>query len=68
MAKLLKRLAENSRLVGGVIAGGLKALGTTLRFEVDDRSGMTHWGGVEEPVIWVAWHNRVLMLPEFYRS
>ena len=68
MGKSLKRLAENSQLVGWVIATCLKALGTTLRFEVDDRSGMLGDPGMREPVIWAAWHNRVLMLPELYRA
>ena len=67
MAGTLKRLAENSRFVGGVVATGLKALGATLRFEVEDEAGLYRGEAAGKPLIWVAWHNRVLLLPEFYR-
>jgi len=66
--KPLKRLAENGPLIGGVAGTLMRGLGKTLRFEIEDCSGMLSHGGHPGGVIWVAWHNRVVILPEFYRQ
>jgi lysophospholipid acyltransferase (LPLAT)-like uncharacterized protein len=68
VASLIKRIAQHSGLVGGVIASCNKALGSTLRFDLVDQSGFLDGGSSGAPVIWLAWHNRVLFLPELYRT
>ena len=64
----LKRLAENSSFVGGSIATMIKSVGKTLRFEIEDESGMLTREETQDPVIWVSWHNRVFILPSFYKG
>jgi len=66
--KPLKRLAENGPLVGGAIASLIKSVGATLRFEIDDQCGMCLHQGHDRPVIWVAWHNRVFILPSIHQQ
>ena len=44
----------------------IRALCATLRFEVEDRCGMTR-GGLPCPLIVILWHNRILVAPFIYR-
>ena len=68
MRSPLKRLAENGSLGGGGLATLIKAVGRTLDFAIEDKSGMIVRAAHHEPVIWVCWHNRVFILPTFYRT
>lgn len=49
-------------LIAPLLTFFVRALALTLRFKVLDQSGMTK-GIVRCPVIWVFWHNRILVLP-----
>lgn len=48
--------------IGWFAAFLIRTLGRTLRFRVNDRTGMCE-GGKQSPVIWAFWHNRMLMVP-----
>lgn len=43
----------------------LRLLGLTLRFRLEDRSGLRD-ERIKHPVIWAFWHNRMLMVPVIY--
>jgi len=53
-------------LIPSLLACLIRALAFTLRFKVLDRTGMTK-GNIQRPVIWVFWHNRILMLPSAFK-
>lgn len=54
-------------LLPGLIAPLLRTLAWTWRFEVDDRAGLTATDSPEQPpVIWVLWHNRLIVIPILY--
>jgi lysophospholipid acyltransferase (LPLAT)-like uncharacterized protein len=43
----------------------MRLLGRTLRFRIDDRSGLRS-GELTGPIIWAFWHNRMCMMPMVY--
>ena len=49
------------RNLGKVVAWLIRALGTTLRFEVEDRAGAFARG--RPGWIWAFWHNRMFVIP-----
>ena len=49
-------------IIGWLAAFLIRALGLTLRFRVNDLSGVCA-GAAEFPVIWAFWHNRMLVVP-----
>ena len=49
-------------VIAWVAATLIRLLGRTLRVRVDDRCGLTR-GEIAEPLIWLFWHNRVLIMP-----
>ena len=51
------------RLLGWLIAGLMKTLGATLRWRIDDRAGVLRGEARDEPLLWVCWHNRLLLTP-----
>lgn len=54
-------------LLPGIIAPILRILAWTWRFEVDDRAGLTATDTPQQPpVIWVLWHNRLIVIPILY--
>lgn len=46
----------------------MKLLSRTLQWQVDDPAGMLRQKMPRSPVIWVCWHNRVLLAPVFHRD
>ncbi|MEX1048387.1 MAG: lysophospholipid acyltransferase family protein [Akkermansiaceae bacterium] len=51
----------------GILAGwGMKLWSCTLRFEIDDRCGVTTPGNQAAPVIFALWHNRIFTLPPIW--
>lgn len=51
----------------GTLAGWLMRLWTaTLRYEVEDRCGITHPGAGLPPVIYAMWHNRIFVIPSIW--
>ena len=59
----MAKFRPNPRLLGWVIAGLMKALGATLRWRIDDRAGLLRGEARDEPLLWVCWHNRLLLTP-----
>jgi lysophospholipid acyltransferase (LPLAT)-like uncharacterized protein len=52
----------------GKVAGRLmQAWCATLRFEIVDRCGLTRPGGIEGPVIYCLWHNRIFTVPAAWK-
>lgn len=56
---------RKASVIGAVGAGILKLLNATLRFRFEDRAGIAGRGDVP-PVIWIFWHNRVVVVPHTY--
>lgn len=42
----------------------IRALTSTLRFRIHDRSGIMDPGSATPPVVWLFWHNRILFVTE----
>jgi len=53
---------NREKLIGWLAATLIRALGWTLRFCVNNRTGLQD-SATEHPVIWAFWHNRMLMIP-----
>lgn len=56
---------RKASVIGAAGACLLKLLNATLRFRFEDRAGVAGRGDVP-PVIWVFWHNRVVVVPHTY--
>jgi len=51
----------------GTLAGWIMRLwNATLRFEVEDRCGITHRESGMPPVIYAMWHNRIFVIPSIW--
>lgn len=50
------------RFIGWVAATFIRAIGLTLRFSLDDRSGVTK-KRPDGPMIWAFWHNALFAVP-----
>jgi lysophospholipid acyltransferase (LPLAT)-like uncharacterized protein len=50
------------KLLPPFIAFVIRALGLAVRLQFEDRCGITQ-GKIKRPVIWIFWHNRILMVP-----
>ena len=55
------------RLAAAVIYLGIRSLAATIRFRVDDRSGLFRDGAPKEKVIFAIWHNRLALSAVLYR-
>lgn len=55
------------RLAGRLGAGLIRLLCKTLRFEVDDQAGLLR-RDPHDPVIWIFWHNRLLVVPYMWQG
>lgn len=55
------------RLAGRLGAGLIRMLCWTLKFEVDDQAGLLQRSPTD-PVIWIFWHNRLLVVPYMWRG
>ncbi len=65
MAKLVKKLRKAGP-IAWIAVLVIRLLGRTVRFDIEDRCGITR-GEVTEPVVWLFWHNRVLLMPYIQR-
>ena len=55
-----------AKLIGWIIAAFIKLIGLTLRWQFEDRSGLSSKPDTGS-LIWVFWHNRVFSMPLVYR-
>ncbi|MDA7605151.1 lysophospholipid acyltransferase family protein [Verrucomicrobiales bacterium] len=55
-----------AKLFGWIIAAFIKLIGLTLRWQFEDRSGLSSKPDTGS-LIWVFWHNRVFSMPLVYR-
>ncbi|CAN5481106.1 lysophospholipid acyltransferase family protein [soil metagenome] len=65
-----KKLTESpavASLLSWLAATLIRALGSTLRFTVEDRGGVVA-APPEGPLLWVFWHNRILIGPYVYQK
>ena len=63
MIKKLRKPGPVSWLAAVII----RLLGLTVRCRIEDRCGLLR-GEIDQPVIWIFWHNRVLLMPYFART
>ncbi|WP_018969353.1 lysophospholipid acyltransferase family protein [Rubritalea marina] len=58
------RGGRKQRIIGSAIGWCLRALGSTLRIEIDNQSGVdTDIVDGSEPVLWSFWHNTIFVMP-----
>jgi lysophospholipid acyltransferase (LPLAT)-like uncharacterized protein len=63
----MNRASLTDRLLPRLIAFFLRILGRTWRVHLHDRAGITRaMTGPSAPLIWVFWHNRLLVAPILY--
>lgn len=55
-----------AKAMPSVLAGFIRMLCATLKIEVSDPDGVTE-GKVDGPMIWLFWHNRLLVMPVVYK-
>ena len=65
--KRLHPVSTRDRLVAGVGAFLLGILERTMRVRVEDRTGIANADVNPTPVVWMVWHNRILLLPPIAR-
>lgn len=56
-----------TKLLGVVIGTLIRVVGVTLRWRLEDRSGVRECNP-DEALIWMFWHNRVFAAPLMYRK
>lgn len=61
------RRALAAKVLPAVIAGMIRALGSTLKVVVDDPDGLVE-KGLGKPVIWLFWHNRLMVMPVIFKK
>lgn len=59
----MARIRVSPRLAGWVISRLMKLLGATWRWELEDRGGWLSRPMPGGPVLWLCWHDRILMAP-----
>jgi lysophospholipid acyltransferase (LPLAT)-like uncharacterized protein len=57
------RGSRKSALLGKLAGGLMKLWSWTVRYEIDDRCGITRPGTHLAPVIFALWHNRIFTIP-----
>jgi len=69
MKKTFRRMrrALAAKVLPAVIAGMIRALGSTLKVVVDDPDGLVE-KGLGKPVIWLFWHNRLMVMPVIFKK
>ena len=69
MKKTFRRMrrALAAKVLPSVIAGFIRALGSSLKVTVDDPDNLLE-KGLGDPVIWLFWHNRLLVMPAIYKK
>ncbi|MEM9480847.1 MAG: lysophospholipid acyltransferase family protein [Verrucomicrobiota bacterium] len=63
---LSKKDRWKARVTSGALAGFIRAVGATLRVDLQDDAGLMD-GEFDEPLIWIFWHNRIFTMPVIYR-
>ena len=68
MAKNLEiRESRKSRALGLLAGWIMKGWAATLRYEVEDRCGITRPGAIPGAVILALWHSRIFVIPPIWR-
>lgn len=62
-----RRDLRKARVVGFLVAWLIRAVCVTLRVRMEDRGGVVE-SPPGAPMIWVFWHNRMFVLPYYYRK
>ncbi len=60
------RESRKARVLGTLAGWFMRAWSWTLRFEIEDRSGVITPGNVDAPVIFALWHNRIFTIPPIW--
>jgi lysophospholipid acyltransferase (LPLAT)-like uncharacterized protein len=60
------RGTQKSAILGTLAGFGMKLWSLTLRYEVEDRCGITQPENPCEPVIFALWHNRIFSIPPIW--
>jgi lysophospholipid acyltransferase (LPLAT)-like uncharacterized protein len=58
---------NKARMTGWLIATVVRCLGMTLRISLEDRAGVLT-KNPEYPMLWVFWHNRLIVTPLVYQK
>jgi lysophospholipid acyltransferase (LPLAT)-like uncharacterized protein len=58
---------RKSEILGTVAGWVIRCWSRTLRYQVNDRCGITDTDGQGTPVIYVMWHNRIVTIPPIWR-
>ena len=61
------RESGKSTFLGKLAGRIMQAYCATLRFEIEDRCGLTRPGGIPGPVIYCLWHNRIFTVPAAWK-
>ena len=68
-ANSLEIRGNRKALILGTLAGWLmKGWCATLRYEVDDRCGISTQDAISSPVIYAMWHNRIFTIPSVWHQ
>ena len=57
---------RKAEILGSLTGWFMRCWAKTLRYEVDDRCGVTTPGNFSHPVIFALWHNRIFTLPPIW--
>lgn len=61
------RESGKSTFLGNLAGRIMQAWCATLRFEIIDRCGLSQPGGIQGPVIYCLWHNRIFTVPAAWK-
>ena len=60
------RESRKSAILGTLAGWIMKLWSLTVRYEIEDRSGITRPGTYQSPVIFALWHNRIFTIPPIW--
>jgi lysophospholipid acyltransferase (LPLAT)-like uncharacterized protein len=60
------RTSYRTAIFGTLAGWAMKLWSLTLRYEIDDRCGITQPGGHDAPVIFLLWHSRIFTVPPIW--
>ena len=60
------RGSRKSQIIGTLAGFAMKLWSFTVRYEVEDRCGVTTPGNFPEPVIFALWHNQIFTIPPIW--
>ena len=61
------RGSRKAEILGTLAGWVMRIWNATLRFEIQDRSGITNPDNHHPPVIYAMWHNRIFVIPSVWR-